>query len=37
MHNYKYFSNTHAYIHAVDTYVHVNKNIHIPVHTYRDI
>jgi len=37
MHNYKYFSHTHAHIHAENTYVHINKYIHIPVHTYRDI
>jgi hypothetical protein len=37
MHNYKYFSHTHAQVHADNTYVHVNKYIHIPVHTYRDI
>ena len=27
----------HAHIHADNTYVHVNKYIHLPVHTYRDI
>jgi hypothetical protein len=37
MHNYKYFSHTPAHEHADNTYVHVNKYIHIPVHTYRDI
>jgi len=28
---------THAHIHADNNYVHVNKYIHIPDHTYRDI
>jgi len=36
MHNNKYFSHTHAHIHADNTYVHVNKYIHILVHTYSD-
>jgi len=31
------FTHTHAHIHADNTYVHVNKYIHIPVHTYRDV
>jgi len=35
MSNSKYFSPTHAQIHADNTYVHVNKYIHIPVHAYR--
>ena len=30
-------THTHANIHADNTYVHVNKYIHLPVHTYRDI
>jgi len=33
MHNY--FSHTH--IHSDNTYVKVNKFLHIQVHTYRDI
>jgi hypothetical protein len=37
MHNYKYFSPTHAQIHADNTYVHVKEYIHIPVHAYRFI
>ena len=37
MHNYKYYSHTYAHIHADNTYVYVNKYIHIPVHIYRDI
>ena len=31
------FTNTHTLITPMYTYVHVNKYIHIPVHTYRDI
>jgi hypothetical protein len=37
MHYYKYFSHTQAHIHADNTYVHVDKYIHILVHTYSDI
>ena len=37
MHYYKYFSHTQAHIHADNTYVIVNKYIHIAVHTDGDI
>jgi hypothetical protein len=38
MHINKYFSHTHAHIHADNTYVHVNKYIHITythIETYK--